>query len=697
MDSFDGAILTIFALLITIYYKFEAIKAILYDETEESLGAISSSGSREITTVIQENDKNYIVFYGTQTGTAEDYAKMFAKELVGKFSLKVMCADVENFDFETLNELPKNVMVSFFISTYGEGDFPDSAVSFEEFLLGLDESEQSLNRLRFTMFGLGNSTYEFFNNAAKKATKNMINNGATLIGNLGEGDDGTATTDEDYLAWKELILEDIKEALLLQEHEQVYEPSMRYDTLIANNVDMDTVSLGEPSKHYLPCNKLPFNNQLNIQTGPFNHNFPYLAPIVKSNELFGKEADRSCVHAEFDISGSNIKYSTGDHLAVWPSNSNEAIKKFLLAFNLDEDEMFTLKPLDSTVQLPFPCPTTVSTAVRYYMEITGPISRQFFNSLIQFAPNADIKQKLSQLSKDKILFAENITSRCYNIADAVLHLSDNQPWKTVPFEFLIESIPPLKPRYYSISSSSSTEKQMIHITAIVEKNIVNDESSPVLSTYGMTTNLIKHIECSQNFEEKTTDQSGVSFNLDGPRDLFQDYKLPVFVRRSTFKLPSNPKTPVIMIGPGTGVAPFRGFIRERVKYLEAQSNSNVNLGKHLLFYGCRNDQDFLYEKEWPVYANTLGEAFQMFVGYSRVPDAPKKYVQHLLREQREQIMSLLKEGAFIYVCGDAKGMSQDVHATLVDIVAEGLTISENEAIDMLKVFKTTGKYQEDVW
>ena len=376
MDGVDGIILSIFALLVTIYYKFEAIKAILYDETEESIGAISSSGSRDITTVIQENDKNYIVFYGSQTGTAEDYAKMFAKELVGKFSLKVMCADVENFDFETLNELPKNVLVSFFLSTYGEGDFPDSAVPFEEFLLGLDEPEQSLNRLRFSMFGLGNSTYEFFNNAAKKATKNMINSGATLIGKVGEGDDGSATTDEDYLAWKELILEDIKDALALQEHEQVYEPSLRYDTLIANTVDMDSVSLGEPSKHYLPCNKLPFNNQLNIQTGPFNHNFPYLAPIVKSKELFSNETDRSCVHAEFDISGSNIKYSTGDHLAVWPSNSNEAVKEFLLAFNLDEDEMFTLKPLDSTVQLPFPCPTTVGTAVRYYLEITGPISRQ---------------------------------------------------------------------------------------------------------------------------------------------------------------------------------------------------------------------------------------------------------------------------------------------------------------------------------
>ncbi|KAG0669441.1 NADPH-cytochrome P450 reductase [Maudiozyma exigua] len=697
MDSLDGIILTVFAILVIIYYKLEAIKSILYDETEESLGAVSASGSRDITTVIEENDKNYIVFYGSQTGTAEDYAKMFAKELVGKFSLKVMCADLENFDFETLNELPKNCLVSFFISTYGEGDFPDSAVPFEEFLLGLDESELPLNRLRFTMFGLGNSTYEFFNNAAKKATKNMVNSGAKLIGPLGQGDDGAATTDEDYLAWKENILEDIKDALALQEHEQIYEPSFEYDVLIGNDVQIDTVSLGEPSKQYLPCNTLPFSKQLNVQTGPFNQHFPYLAPIVKSKELFGANAGRSCIHAEFDISGSNIKYSTGDHLAVWPSNSNESVKQFLSAFNLDEDEMFRLKPLDSTVQVPFVVPTTIGAAVRYYLEITGPISRQFFNALIQFAPNNEIRQKLSTLSKDKELFAEKITSKCYNIADAILHLSDHKPWSTVPFEFLIESVPLLKPRYYSISSSSSSEKQTVHITAIVERNIVKDPLSPVHNTYGITTNLIKHIEFTQNFEDNNRDQSEISFNLDGPRDLFQDFKLPVFVRRSTFKLPSNPKTPVIMIGPGTGIAPFRGFVRERVKFLELQKDSNVELGKHLLFYGCRNEDDYLYQEEWPEYATALGDSFQMFVGFSRDPNSKKKYVQYLLEEQKEQVVTLLKEGAFIYVCGDAKGMAQDVHTTLVKIVSEGMSITDTEAIDMLKMFKTSGKYQEDVW
>ena len=696
MDSLDGWILALLAVAVAIYYNFATIKDILYGDTDKSIGGVSASGSRDIATVIEECDKNYIVFYGSQTGTSEDYAKMFAKELVGRFSLKVMCADLENFDFESLNELPPNVIVSFFMSTYGEGDFPDGAVPFEEFLTGLDESEYPLSNLRFTMFGLGNSTYEFFNNAAVKGTKYMKENGATLIGKLGAGDDGAATTDEDYLAWKETIFEAIKDALVLHEHEQVYEPSFKYNVLIGQETNTEAVSLGEPSKQYLPCNDLPFSKQMNVQTGPFNNTFPYLAPIATSKELFSTDSGRNCIHAEFDISGSNIKYSTGDHLAVLPSNTNEAVQLFLAAFNLDEDEVFDLVPVDSTVVLPFPCPTTVGSVVRYYLEITGPISRQFFNALIQFAPNDTIRDKLSKLSKDKDLFASEIHAKSFNIADAVLNLSDDMPWKSVPFEFLIESVPLLKHRYYSISSSSMTEKQTIHITAIVEENITPADSLEK-STFGVTTNLLRHIHLSQNDDENSLEETRVSYDLDGPRNLYQDYKLPVFVRRSTFKLPMNPKTPVIMIGPGTGVAPFRGFIRDRIKYVEQHANDATSLGQHLLFYGCRNENDFLYSDEWTGYTTAMDGALRMFVGFSRLPDTPKKYVQDLLKENESQVIELLKQGAFIYVCGEAKGIAQGVHATLVDIISRGMSISHDDATEMVKMMKTSGKYQEDVW
>lgn len=683
MDSTDLAILGGLLLALVAYFGKDAIKDIIFGN-DESI-SITSSGSRDIASVLEENNKDYLVFFGSQTGTAEDYAKKFAKELAAKFPLNVMCADVENYDFDTLNELPSNVIVSFFFSTYGEGDFPDGAIHFEEFITGLNE--HNLSNVKFTMFGLGNSTYEFFNGASKKALKYLLEAGAQEIGKYGEGDDGAGTTDEDYLSWKENTMDAIKDYLKLDEQEQSFKPSFRNIKL--SEID-DSTSLGEPTSHYLPSKKLAFSKEKNVQTGPFDLTYPYVAPIVKSKELF-KSHDRNCIHAEFDISGSNMKYSTGDHLAIWPSNAIEPVQEFLNVFQLDPETVFELKSDDPTNIVPFPCPTTIGAAIQYYMEITGPISRQSLGSIVQFIKDEELKKEVARLSSDKIAFAAEISSKKYNMTDALLKLSGGKPWNFVPWEYLIESIPRLLPRYYSISSSSQLEKQTIHVTAVVE-NTPNEELGK--PTVGVTTNLLRNIQLDQNGENIESSNLPVHYNLAGPRSLFFEHKLPIHVRRSTFRLPTNPQTPVIMIGPGTGIAPFRGFIRERVA--SVQNQPNLQLGKHLLLYGSRNDDDFLYKDEWPEYKKQLGDSFEIVVAQSRVTDK-KIYVQDKLREKEEEVLKLLKEGAFIYICGDAKYMAKDVNDVLRGIISRGLEISDSDAGDMLKMFKTTGKYQEDVW
>lgn len=682
MDNTDLGVLVALILAITVYLKRETIKELLTSNDDDITAP--NSGSRDIVQVLRDNNKNYLVLFASQTGTAEDYAKKFAKELAAKFSLSVMCADIEHYDFDNINELPSNVVVSFFISTYGEGDFPDGAVNFEDYLSDVNSGD--LENLQFTLFGLGNSTYEFYNGAAKKALEHLKKAGSALVGELGQGDDGAGTTDEDYLAWKSATLDVLKDKLKLDEHEQKYEPSFKLEKL--SSID-DNISVGEPTLQYLPCNKLSYNSE-HIQLGPFDLTQPFVAPVVKSYELF-KNTDRNCIHSEFDVSGSNIKYSTGDHLGIWPSNPNEKVEKFLKVFKLDGDMIFDLKPLDSTIKVPFPTPTTIGAAVRHYMEITGPTSRQIFGLLVQFAPNEEIKERLSELSLDKDQFAIEITSKYYDLADALLNLSNGVTWETAPFEFLIETIAHLQPRYYSISSSSLSEKQTIHITSIVE-NFPNPSNGSAVT--GVTTNLIRNIQLAQN-KQDTDDSLPVHYDLQGPRNLYSGFKLPVHVRRSTFRLPSNPSTPVIMIGPGTGVAPFRGFIRDRVKFVETQEN--VKLGKHILFYGSRDAKDFLYEDEWPQYAKKLDGAFEMIVAHSRLPNTKKVYVQDKLLDREVDILDMLNKGAFIYVCGDAKGMAQGVNAALVDILSRGKSITKDEATEMIKMLKTSGRYQEDVW
>ncbi|SCV03343.1 LAME_0H09670g1_1 [Lachancea meyersii CBS 8951] len=687
LDTLDFAVLCGLALAVCAYFGKDKLKEILASNND----AIKvSNDSRDIVETLRNNDKNYLVLYGSQTGTAEDYARKFAKELVAKFSLRVMCADVESYDLQNLNELPSNVVVSIFLSTYGEGDFPDGAVPFEDYLTNLSSGD--LENVRYTLFGLGNSTYEFFNGAAKKANKLLSEAGATLLGKCGEADDGAGTTDEDYMAWKETVTDLLKSELALDEHEQKFQPNFKYSVLETSKTD-PAVSLGEPTSQYLPSQQLTFSPD-GRQTGPFDATHPFVAPIVKSKELF-QCGERNCIHAEFDVTGSNLKYSTGDHLALWPSNSDEKVEKFLKCFGLNPETVFELKPLDSTIKNPFPLPTTIGAAVRHYLEITGPISRQLFSSIMQFAPTDELKERLNDLSKDKDEFAKEITVKYLNLADALLYLSDGAKWDTVPWNFLVESVPHLQPRYYSISSSSSSEKQTIHITAIVENmpNPVSEKAPPVT---GVATNLLRHIQQSQNKEDISASTLPVHYDLSGPRDLFKSYKLPIHVRRSTFRLPSNPATPVIMVGPGTGVAPFRGFIRDRTKFVELQPN--VSLGKHLLFYGSRDERDFLYQEEWPEYSKKLEGAFEMVVAHSRLPNKPRSYVQHKLIEREDEIFKLIaNEGAFIYVCGDAKGMAQGVHSAFVTILSRGKKCTEKEAAEMIKMFKSSGKYQEDVW
>lgn len=674
LDTLDYSVMVALAVAMIAYFARNKLFP-----NDNSAGFITNTGgvsSRDLLETLKSNDKNAVVFFGSQTGTAEDYASKLAKELSSKFGLKVLTADLADYDYDNLGEIDNNVLVFFLLATYGEGEPTDNAVDFFNFL---ENEADTLSTLRYTVFGLGNSTYEFYNAMGKQADEKLEQLGAERFAEYGQGDDGNGTMDEDYLAWKDAVIDSLRNNLSLEEHESKYEPVLKLSLSDSLSYDDDIVSNGEPSEAYI-------SQKGEITKGPFDHTHPYLSAINKSRELFNSK-DRSCIHAEFDLSPSNLRYSTGDHIAIWPSNADQHVETFLKAFDLTDKAqvVFDLTALDSTVHIPFHTPITFGAVVRHHLEITGSVSRQFFLSIAQFAPNLETKEKIQAIGNDKALFAEKIHHKKFNIANALLFLSEGQPWTDVPFEFLIESVPHLQPRYYSISSSSLSEKTTVHVTAVVEHEKVGDQ----LIT-GVVTNLLRHIELEQNNELA---QPVVTYDLKGPRGSFSKYKLPVHIRRSTFKLPSNPQTPVILIGPGTGIAPMRGFVRERV----AQKKNGEKIGQTLLFFGCRTEhEDFLYKEEWPEYAQALGDVFEMETAFSRASDK-KVYVQHKIAERAEQINQLLESGAFIYVCGDASKMARDVQSTLIKIVAEQRKVSEERASEIVRSLKVQNRYQEDVW
>lgn len=250
-----------------------------------------------------------------------------------------------------------------------------------------------------------------------------------------------------------------------------------------------------------------------LATGPFDHTHPYLAPVKNTKELFNSKS-RHCIHAEFDLSGTSLKYTTGDHVAIWPSNSNEKVETILniLGLTSKKDQVIDVKSLDPTTHVPFPTPTTYDTVLRHYLEISGPVSRQFIQSVSQFCPNEETKFELSKIADNKESFHTNVTEKYYNIADCLAHLSKGVQWTSIPFSFIIESIAKLRPRYYSISSSSSMEKQTVHITAVVEQEKPKGADKYVT---GVATNLLLNIKNSQDKSDNS--QLSETYDLEGPR------------------------------------------------------------------------------------------------------------------------------------------------------------------------------------
>lgn len=664
----------------------------------------SSTASRDIVETLEKNGKDVIFFYGSQTGTAEDYASRLAKEAAQVYGLKTMTASIEDYDFENLDAIPENKVVGFVMATYGEGEPTDNAFSFYEFLTGEDvefSSGSSLSNLKYVVFGLGNSTYEHYNAIGRKVNTVLADLGAARIGPYGEGDDGSGTMEEDYLTWKDELFTTWKNEQGLEEHDAIYEPVLKVAPVEGASLEDDSVYLGEPNKAHL---------QQTVKA-PYTAINPKIASVVEARELFNSP-DRNCVHLELDVEG--LKYKTGDHLALVAQNSDEEVNKFLTIFGLKDkrDQVIDVSCLDPTAKVPFPVPTTYDSVVRYHLEINGPVSRQFLSSIAPFAPSEDAKKDAQRLGNSKDEFAAEVSKHYLNISRILDDISKHEPWTAVPFSFLIESIPHLVPRYYSISSSSKENPDRLSITAVVE-SIKPAGSTHVLK--GVATNYI--LELMHHHQgTKNTDPSAVHYRVEGPRNILAGESAYTYVRHSTFKLPANIQKPIIMVGPGTGVAPFRGFIRERA----FQAKEGAPVGPAVLFFGSRNsNEDFLYKDEWADFSkntpkdlladisastNEAGKPkgfdatsfLSLFTAFSR-ETSQKVYVQHRLEENGKLINALLKQGAFFYVCGDAQRMSRDVQATLIRIISKERDISIAKAEGIVKNMRVQNLYQEDVW
>jgi sulfite reductase (NADPH) flavoprotein alpha-component len=372
----------------------------------------------------------------------------------------------------------------------------------------------------------------------------------------------------------------------------------------------------------------------------FTKRNPFHATVIENITIVGRHSSKETRHVEIDFAGSGLAYEPGDALGIAASNDPAVVDQVLEATRLSADLPVTIK--NETV------PLGEALASRYEVSIASP---RFIDQWAKLSGAAALEQlRAEEYAADRLLFLRN-----HHVIDIVRQY----PVGGLDAQSLLAGLRPLQPRLYSIASSLAAVPAEAHLTvAPVRYSLHREPRSGVASS---------------QLADRTE-----------PGDT-----IPVYIQHNPhFSLPKG-DAPIIMIGAGTGVAPYRGFCQER-------EVAGIG-GRSWLFFGERNFRsDFLYQAEWQQWLKE-GVLTRMDVAFSRERSQPKTYVQHRMLEQADDLYAWLEEGAHLYVCGDEKSMARDVHQTLIQIVSEQGRVDLETAEAYVRGLASDHRYQRDVY
>ena len=570
----------------------------------------------------------------------------------------------------------------FLMATYGEGEPTDNArqfinvlkdtaqmdnlYKFEEESSSLSPICHELQKLDYAVFGLGNRQYEHYNNMGRFVDVALRKVGGCRIIPVGLGDDND-DLEGDFENWKDTVLW----------------PAMKERYGVGSSTNME----GKENDWSLPScvyrveyleERESRNGEVvsvdaaeKVQTIHKHYVTAVDCRVVAKRELRDASDPGSTIHMEIDVSDhiNVMKYQTADNLGILPKNNPVVVEALAKALGYNLDQLFELHPAnhsDGKIEkhtLPFPTPCTVRTALERYCDLTGLPRRSDLKQLAHYArDDMDRKALLRMAAKEgKAEYKDKIVEGHVGIYDIVTRLC---PSITCPLEHFIMVCPKMQPRYYTISSSSTVHPKNIHITFSVTRETKKDG--------GTFTGC-----CSGYLQRK---QLG---------DLVR-----VYVRDSTFRLPKEMERPVIMIGPGTGIAPMRAILQERAHMRQTQPKANH--GPNILYFGCKNrTMDYIYRDELEAFQKE-GTLTDLHLAFSR-EQKEKMYVQHLLAQRSAETYQYIhQEKASIFVCG-AVLMGAAVDHTLQDIIMEEGKMSREEAKGYLDKMALEGRFVQELW
>ncbi|XP_073908844.1 NADPH-dependent diflavin oxidoreductase 1 isoform X6 [Castor canadensis] len=525
--------------------------------------------------------------------------------------------------------------------------------NFWRFIFRKNLPSNSLCQMDFAVLGLGDSSYTKFNFVAKKLHRRLMQLGGSALLPACLGDEQHELGPDAAIdPWMGDLWEKVLELYPVPHDLAMIPPGVPLPSRFTFQFLQDVSSTVSEEPRVASLDP----------PGPPSEFLPFLAPMVANQRVTGPSHFQDVRLIDFDITGSSISFSAGDVVLIQPSNSAIHVQQFCQVLGLDPNQWFVLQAREPGVPCPpgLPQPCSVHHLVSQHLDIASVPRRSFFELLACLSPHGMEREKLQELSSAQ--GQEEFCEYCTRPRRTILEVLCDFPHTAgaIPPDYLLDLIPRIRPRAFSIASSLLVHPARLQILVAV----VQYQTRLKEPRRGLCSSWLASLDPAQ-----------------GP------VQVPMWVRPGGLTFPGTPDTPVIMVGPGTGVAPFRAAVQERV----AQGQTG-----NFLFFGCRQrDQDFYWEAEWKELEKR--GCLTLVTAFSR-EQKQKVYVQHRLREQGPLIWELLDhDGAYFYLAGNAKYIPSDVMEALTAIFRKDGGLSEPDAAAYLARLQRTLRFQTETW